>query len=253
MLETIKRLTRPARIKLAEERQRQENVGREGKRWRARKRGRLRLVSWLASPIGPAPSPVLRRCDIGAPAGIFLRGLSVGVIAIARRRSVYPLLTPAAKISALRRYARDFGLSVFVETGTHKGMTVAALAPGFRECFTIELSDSFYADALGRLRGVPNVACLQGDSGLVLPGLLESAIRQPALFWLDAHASGDGTAKGADPIFRELHAIYAHAVKDHVILVDDARGHDIDRIVGGVPPTMRASVRNDIIRIVPIR
>jgi hypothetical protein len=150
-----------------------------------------------------------------------------------------------------RRYARDFALINFVETGTYLGDTISELASTFHTCFTVELSDSLHAAATQRLSAFSNVNCLLGDSASVLPQILRS-LDGPALFWLDAHASGGATANsGRGPIFGELDAIFAHGCKAHVILIDDARGHDIREIAQIVPSCFKFSVRNDIARIVP--
>ena len=65
----------------------------------------------------------------------------------------------------------------------------------------------------------------QGDSGKVLPSVL-ARLTEPALFWLDAHYSGPGTARASrdTPIVDEISAILAHPVPGHVALIDDARG-----------------------------
>jgi hypothetical protein len=102
-----------------------------------------------------------------------------------------------------------------------------------------------------RFSDATHVVCLQGDSGVTLPRVLNE-IAAPALFWLDAHHSGGDTANaGYDPISKELTSIYLHSVKTHVILVDDARGHDVARIAREAPPSHEVMVRNDIIRIFP--
>jgi len=94
------------------------------------------------------------------------------------------------------------------------------------------------------------VTCIEGESGSELPKVLQN-IGEPALFWLDAHATGNNTADaGFDPLFKELDAIYRHGVKSHVILIDDASGRE-DTVMRGAPSHYRASVRNNIIRIVP--
>jgi len=54
---------------------------------------------------------------------------------------------------------------------------------------------------------------------------------------------------GTDPLLRELGAIYRHRVKGHVALIDDAGREEM--VMRGVPSHYRATVRNDIIRIVP--
>jgi hypothetical protein len=45
------------------------------------------------------------------------------------------------------------------------------------------------------------------------------------LFWLDGHFCGGVSAHGdkGTPILEELNLILSHRVKEHVILIDDAR------------------------------
>jgi hypothetical protein len=52
-----------------------------------------------------------------------------------------------------------------------------------------------------------------------------AGLREPALFWLDAHYCGPGSARGPldSPIARELEALEAHPVRGHVVLIDDMR------------------------------
>jgi hypothetical protein len=99
---------------------------------------------------------------------------------------------------------------------------------------------------------------LQGDSTQVLREVL-SRIEEPCLFWLDAHYSGKGTALAdcETPVWGEL----SHAVKSHVILIDDARCFDgengypslaeIKTCVNERRPDQICEVRDDIIRIHP--
>ena len=88
----------------------------------------------------------------------------------------------------------------------------------------IELSKELYEAACNRFKHVENIRLLQGDSGKVLPELL-NRISEPALFWLDGHYSGGTTARGdaITPISVELQSIFSHRIKRHVILIDDAR------------------------------
>jgi hypothetical protein len=159
--------------------------------------------------------------------------------------------SPAVKIRAIRHYAKRFQLSTFVETGTYLGDTVAAVVDQFANCVTIELSVDLHALASARFASTRNITCLCGDSGNLLSQVI-STLDEPALFWLDAHTSGQGTlGVGYDPIHDELRQIYGHRCKRHVILIDDARGHPVDAIVAAVPDSHTVSVRNDIIRITP--
>jgi len=113
---------------------------------------------------------------------------------------------------------------VLVETGTYEGDTTEALRPHFGMVYTIEASKPLYERAQERFANAKNVRLLFGDSGKTLPIVL-GQIRQHAVFWLDAHWCG-GQTHGAvlsSAIMPELEAIFAHPVRDHVILIDDAR------------------------------
>ena len=94
----------------------------------------------------------------------------------------------------------------------------------FRQVYTIELSDDLYHKAVERFKGDAQVEVIHGDSSLELQHLLPS-IQEPALFWLDAHYSRGFTARGDayTPIKMELDLILQHPIKNHIILVDDAR------------------------------
>jgi hypothetical protein len=181
-----------------------------------------------------------------------LLDLFQGSVARPSRFATINLVTPPlVKIRALQHYARDFGLKTFVETGTFVGDTTAAVAHSFDRCFTIELSGDLHARAVKRFAAQPHVVCVRGDSGAAIGDILHT-IDQPALFWLDAHYSGGITADaGYDPILKELSSIFAHSIKSHVVLIDDARGHQIDAIARQIPDGHLLSVKNDIVRIVP--
>ena len=215
---------------------------------------RLRYLDWLASSEGPREAYFLKRFR-PSPKLLYKLRLRHAFSKAwpACRESEYLFIppSPAVKVRALRRYAKTFELSIFVETGTHIGNTVAAVADLFDRCITIELSQKFWKRASTLFADRKDVSCLLGDSGILLPEVLLQ-IDKPALFWLDAHASGGDTINsGRGPIFDELAAIYAHPIKKHVILIDDARGHQVEAIVATVPATHRVAVRNDIIRITP--
>lgn len=128
------------------------------------------------------------------------------------------------KQRAVRHYQERFGLNVFVETGTYLGEMVEAVRPYFREVYSIELGEELYARAREMFAAHRHVHLLQGDSGEVLPQVLQQ-VSEPCLFWLDGHFSGGDTAQGAEdyPILKELEQIGRHEVKNHVILIDDAR------------------------------
>lgn len=115
--------------------------------------------------------------------------------------------------------------SVFVETGTYRGDTLARAAPLVDRAISIELDPTLAELARSRFRGHPHVEIRTGDSAVELAGVV-AEIDGPALFWLDGHYSGGATAdSGASPILAEIEAIAA-SPHDHVVLVDDIRLFD---------------------------
>lgn len=130
----------------------------------------------------------------------------------------------AVKSGAVRRYARQSGARIFVETGTFFGDMLDAVCQDFRKLYSIELSKRLHRKAARRFAEIPHIELIQGDSGEELPRLLGS-LNEPALFWLDGHFSGGVTARGNTdtPIVREVDAVLSHRVEEHVVLIDDAR------------------------------
>jgi hypothetical protein len=128
------------------------------------------------------------------------------------------------KQGLVRSYARRYRCRVLVETGTYLGEMVHAMRHDFDRIFTIEVDEALAKMARRRFAGRANVCVLQGDSAVVIADVLRE-LREPALFWLDGHYSGGITGMGAKetPIVEEVEAIFAHAVKEHVLLIDDAR------------------------------
>ena len=114
-----------------------------------------------------------------------------------------------------------FRCSAFVETGTCFGDTVEILRHHFDKIFSIELSEELYKLNKERFQGKGNVSLWLGDSGRLMPEVLEHVPTDRILFWLDAHCSGTGTAGGECPVLAELTAIAALERKDHCIVIDD--------------------------------
>jgi hypothetical protein len=217
---------------------------------------KIEFLDWLASSEGPAPTASLRTFRPSARSWLaiwfrraWLRQFQFPV----PRRYLYVPASQRVKVTALLRYAREYGLVNFVETGTYLGDTTSAIAPMFCLCFSVEISPELHARSRKRLSKFANVSCILGDSSLVLPEIVRK-LNGPSLFWLDAHASGGETFSGGkDPLLAELEAIYSSTCSGHVILIDDARGHDIAAIRSFCGSRARVDVRNDIIRIAPIR
>lgn len=168
---------------------------------------------------------------------------------------------PLVKRRTIRAYIRRYRLRTFVETGTFYGDTVAAIRSQVDNVVTIEISQLLAADARRRFEGDEHVRVLEGDSGNLLPEVL-NCLEHPTLFWLDGHYSEGVTGRGDEdtPIRAELAAIFAHAAgRGHVVLIDDARHFD-----GNEYPSLeeiadlarssdyRFEVRNDMIRLTPV-
>jgi hypothetical protein len=161
---------------------------------------------------------------------------------------------------------------VFIETGTYMGDTVEFLKNDFKQLFSIELNEDLAAKATKRFSSDPKIRIVQGDSATQLAAIL-SEIDRPVAFWLDGHyssefQSGDEyivTGKGEKdtPVMEELIQISRHPVKNHVILIDDARlfnGNDdyptkqqVGEFVRQKLPNHSFSIKKDIIRILPKR
>ncbi len=191
---------------------------------------------------------------------VSLRDLVWQIIWLAKGRPV-----PPPHIIKQRRVLwaqKTFGLHTLVETGTFMGDMVNATLQAFDTVYSIELSDELWRGAQARFAGYPKVHILQGDSTTILPQLMEN-IGRPTLFWLDAHYSGDSTAKGMldTPIAAELQCIFSSPTDGHVILIDDARlfvGKDGYPAIGEltnhiveVKPHYNVDIKDDIIQIYP--
>ena len=169
------------------------------------------------------------------------------------------------KADLIRQYARDYNLDVFVETGTYRGHMIERLKYHFRKVFSIELGAEHADHARERFRALGHIHIIQGDSGKWL-GPLSSLIKEPALYFLDAHCSGGDTYKATEdmssPVLEEVRWAKLFA-PGSVILIDDIRNFTEDR---GHPPIKEFTkflvetlpgyhfrVKNDIMRITPDR
>lgn len=161
---------------------------------------------------------------------------------------------PAVKQALLIKYAREHGLSSFVETGTFWGGTIAAMRPHFRQLVSIELEPVLALNARRRFGLFRNVKVIEGDSAREL-GRIVAGLDQPTLFWLDGHDSGAGTAP-TEPLREELVAVMA-APPESVVLIDDARAFTgpprmtVDEIRGATEQRYAMELRDDVIRLTP--
>jgi hypothetical protein len=134
--------------------------------------------------------------------------------------SPQPKVPHLVKQKVIREYADRFHLQTLVETGTNHAHMLYVQKGRFREIYSIELDSWKVESARRKFANSPHIHVLEGDSGDVLPRLLP-ALKEPCLFWLDGHDFDIST-----PVKKELAALYNHPVKDHVLLIDDARWFD---------------------------
>jgi hypothetical protein len=179
---------------------------------------------------------------------------------IGRGRTVPPV--HVYKEKTIRRYGREFGLRVWVETGTYLGFMVHELRADFDQIYTIELDAELCRMARKRFSGLHNLRIVEGDSGVKLREVCE-ALGEPAIFWLDGHFQPNigAIAEGETPVLHELSTVFAHWKPGSVVLIDDARlfGARADYPtlavirdqVKAFDPKLTCEVRDDIIRISP--
>lgn len=193
--------------------------------------------------------------------------VSPALIAVTRRRIAVqwrlggsPVPPPhVVKQDILLRYQKQRRFRTFVETGTFTGEMVAAMRPHFERLISIEMAPAIYETARRRFAGDSHVHLLLGDSGSLLPQVVET-LDHPAMFWLDGHFMGGSTARaGIDsPVKAELASLLGHPTRGHLVLIDDARlftgadGYptiaDLREWVQRERPGSRVDLEADIIR-----
>ena len=127
-------------------------------------------------------------------------------------------------VELARRLSEGLSLGSAVETGTRLGNGAVDLRSVFPRVWSIELSYEFFA-AARKSRHTEGLTFVHGSSLDKLPEVIEE-IGAPALFWLDAHYSGEGTA-GVEyecPLLGEISAVdVTPQAGESVLLIDDAR------------------------------
>lgn len=166
------------------------------------------------------------------------------------------------KQDVVKKYSEKFAIKIFIETGTYLGEMIDAVKEKFEKVISIELDKKLFYKAKNKFSTNNHIEIINGDSAKVLFKIL-TKIEKPTLFWLDGHYSGGTTAKGDlnTPIYQELNAILSHKIKNHIILIDDARlfiGKDdyptlsqLQSLVLQKNPRLNFEYKNDIIRIYP--
>lgn len=164
------------------------------------------------------------------------------------------------KFNEIKRCRKINNATILIETGTYKGAMLDSCKNLFDKLYSIELDKKLFEEAKAKYKDEQKVININGDSGVELRKLMDK-IDKPCLFWLDGHYSGGITAK-ADidtPIVEELKAVFEHPIKNHIILIDDARlfvGEDnyptidgLKEIVKNVDRSKNLVVDCDIIQI----
>jgi hypothetical protein len=186
------------------------------------------------------------------------------LLRLSRKLFGWPAVPPPYEVKRdfIARQAREHGLNVLVETGTFEGDMLNWQLPNFKQLISIELDEELYRAVRARFAVYPQVQLLHGDSGVKLAEATRD-LKEPALFWLDAHYSFGVTAgRGTDaPIFKELSCLTGRQQFRDAILIDDARlfGWDfgypslrkVKKFVALHWPDHRFYIESDIICIVP--
>lgn len=133
--------------------------------------------------------------------------------------------------------------TTFIETGSHVGEGIyAAIKAGFQIIKSVEADKELFEKCEQRFGNYLDVELYFGLSTDQLPEMLAD-IDYPCVFWLDAHAAGEGTFAHEDVmkkrnasefaqdrvLTRELEIILAHS-QNHTILIDDQYGENPENI-----------------------
>jgi hypothetical protein len=131
---------------------------------------------------------------------------------------------PPAKRAHLLRLLRERRHTVFVESGTYLGDTVAFIAKHAEQVVSVELHDELWRRAVERFADAPNVDIRHGD-GLDLVPAIVARLTTPPLIWLDGHYSGEGTALGREnePAAAILRSLGDVSPVGTTVVIDDLR------------------------------
>lgn len=133
--------------------------------------------------------------------------------------------------------------TTFIETGSHVGEGIyAAIKAGFQIIKSVEADKELFEKCEQRFGNYLDVELYFGLSTDQLPEMLAD-IDYPCVFWLDAHAAGEGTFAHEDVmkkrsesefaqdkiLTKELEIILNHRT-DHILLLDDQYGENPENI-----------------------
>ena len=167
----------------------------------------------------------------------------------------------------IKKYCKEFDIDILVETGTYKGDTIEAVKDCFETIYSIELSQKLYEECSERFKDETKINLINGDSSEEIENIVNN-LKEPAVFWLDAHYSGGETTHSskATPVKDELDKIF-ESEYNNVILIDDARDFingnqnypGLEQLCGWLEwqqdnhfkKKINVQIKDDIIRITP--
>jgi hypothetical protein len=116
----------------------------------------------------------------------------------------------------------------FIETGTYKGETSRLAASCFETVYTIEIVPELYEYSLKKAvdENFSNIQSYLGDSLVCLPRICKQ-LKDPSIFFLDAHQSGPDTSNNGKwvPLMEEIDIILSNVDENtpHLFIIDDVR------------------------------
>lgn len=128
------------------------------------------------------------------------------------------------KVNRIRKIAKNYKCTDFIETGTFYGQTIWKVKDIFSKVFSVEFYEPLYLYNIEQFKDNKNVKIFYGDSSVKLSEMVAQT-NGKILFWLDGHYSGEGTglSKKTSPIIEELDVIKASLKNDCCIVIDDKR------------------------------
>lgn len=127
----------------------------------------------------------------------------------------------------LKQLIEKFGITTLVETGCHTGDgIVAALAAGCKVCYSCDIDPEKVDRCKELFRGQD--VHLFNESSIKFIARIVSEVKEPVIFWLDAHFPAVFTEKKFEvdkwdwPLMEELRQIALRPPCD-IILADDTR------------------------------
>lgn len=178
------------------------------------------------------------------------------------KRNKLPPTPQLIKHKTIKDLADKFSIKTLVETGTYLGTMINANKYNFRLIYTIELDQKLYRQAKKKFNRFNHIHIKQGDSEKILPKILKR-IKEPTIFWLDAHYSRGITAKGKKetPIVAEIKIILKDKSTKDVLLIDDALNFngkndyptikELKGLVAKQNKNYNVSIKNNLIYILP--